>query len=185
MTLAQRVHGMEQVVALADAGSFVDAARRLGVSASALGKAIASLEERLGVRLFYRTTRSVALTEEGALYLDHCRRVLAEVEDAEAAATRQAGAVAGVIRIGMPIAYGRLRIVPALASFLAAQPDVRIDLRMTDRVVDPLEDRLDLLVRIGPLANSGMRAWTFDTIRLGAFASPAYLDVAPSDPNTG
>lgn len=179
MTLARRVQGMEQVVALMEAGSFVAAAPRLGVSPSALGKAIAATEDRLGVRLFHRTTRSVALTEEGAIYLDHCRRVLSEVDEAEAALARSAEGVSGVIRLGAPIAYGRLRIVPPLARFLAAHPEVRVDLRLTDRVLDPLEERLDLVVRIGRLADSGMRAWSLDRIQLGLFAHPDRLKAHP------
>ena len=152
---------------IAEAGSFVAAGRRLGVSPSALGKAIAATEERLNARLFHRTTRSVALTEEGALYLDHCRRVLSEVDDAEAALARSAEGVAGTIRLGAPSAYGRLRIVPPLARFLIAHPEARVDLRLADRVLDPLEERLDLVVRIGRLADSGMRAWAFDHVRIG------------------
>ena len=181
MTLARRVQGMEQVVALAEAGSFVAAGRRLGVSPSALGKAIAATEERLDARLFHRTTRSVALTEEGALYLDHCRRVLSEVDDAEAALARSAEGVAGTIRLGAPSAYGRLRIVPPLARFLAAHPEARVDLRLADRVLDPLEERLDLVVRIGRLADSGMRAWEIDHVRIGLLAHPDRLAIAPID----
>lgn len=179
MTLARRVQGMEQVVALAEAGSFVAAGRRLGVSPSALGKAIAATEERLDARLFHRTTRSVALTEEGALYLDHCRRVLSEVDDAEAALARSAEGVAGTIRLGAPSAYGRLRIVPPLARFLAAHPEARVDLRLADRVLDPLEERLDLVVRIGRLADSGMRAWEIDHVRIGLFVHPDRLATTP------
>lgn len=179
MTLAQRVQGMEQVVALAEAGSFVAAAARLGVTPSALGKAIAATEDRLGVRLFHRTTRSVALTEEGAVYLDYCRVVLSEVDDAEAALARSVEGVAGVIRLGAPVAYGRLRIVPPLVRFLAAHPEVRVDLRLTDRILDPLEERLDLVVRIGRLADSGMRAWAFDHVKLGLFAHPDRLATHP------
>ena len=175
MTLAQRVQGMEQVIALAEAGSFHAAAARLGVTPSALGKAIAALEDRLGVRLFHRTTRRVALSEEGAQFLDHCRRVSDEVDEAERVMAEGAATLAGIVRIGGPVAYTRLRVLPKLLPFLAEHPDLRLDLRQSDRVLDPLEDRLDLVVRIGTLADSGMRARKLDTIHFGAFAAPDYL----------
>ena len=174
--LRQRVQGIEEAIAVAEEGSLVAASRRLGVTASALGKAVASLEDRLGIRLFQRTTRSVALTEEGRRYLERCRSALAELDAGDAELDDGTDRVAGLIRLGAPVAFGRLHVVPHLHAFAEAHPDVRFDVRLTDRVIDPLQARLDLVVRIGELPDSGMRARPFMRVALGAFGAPGLLE---------
>ncbi len=175
MRLSDRVLGIEEFTAVAEVGSFVAAAERLGLTASGVGKAVQRLELRLGVRLFTRTTRRVALTDDGTLFLERCRRLADHIDEAEAEVDARRTAIAGLVRIAAPLAYGRLRIVPALAPFLKAHPDLRLDLRLSDRIVDPIEERIDLIIRIGDLDDSGMWARAIDQVRFGVFAAPAYL----------
>ncbi|WP_376093783.1 LysR substrate-binding domain-containing protein [Roseomonas sp. CCTCC AB2023176] len=175
MRLTDRLLGMEEFLAVAEAGSFVAAASQLGLTPSGVGKAVSRLEARLGVRLFTRTTRRVALTEDGAVLRERCLRLLADLDAAEAEVDARRSEISGPVRVGTPVAYGRIRVVPALAAFAAAHPGIRLDLRMSDRLSDPVEERLDLVVRIGELPDSSMRAVQVDRIRFGVFAAPDYL----------
>jgi LysR family transcriptional regulator, regulator for bpeEF and oprC len=179
MRITERVVGIEEFIAVAEAGSFVAASVQLGLTPSGVGKAVQRLEARLGLRLFTRTTRRVALTDAGALFLERCRRLTSELNDAEAEVDARRVAMAGPVRISAPVAYGRLRLMPALASFLKAHPEIELDLRLTDRVIDPVEERVDLVVRIAALKDSGMWARRIDAVRFGVFAARNYLDTAP------
>jgi LysR family transcriptional regulator, regulator for bpeEF and oprC len=176
MRLVDRMAGIEEFIAVAEAGSFVAAAEQLGLTPSGVGKAVQRLEDRIGARLFARTTRRVSLTEDGARLLTRCRRLISDLGDAEADIDVQRTEISGAIRIATPVAYGRLRIVPVLAAFQIAHPSVRIDHRASDKVIDPLEERIDLVVRIGALEDSTMWSRRIDAIRFGVFAAPAYLD---------
>ncbi|MGL4489911.1 MAG: LysR family transcriptional regulator [Rhizobiaceae bacterium] len=176
MRLSDRVLGVDEFLAVAEALSFVGAAEKLGLTASAVGKAVQRLERRLGVRLFARTTRRVTLTEEGALFRERCVRFAIDFSEAEAEVDSSRTSISGMIRISAPVAYGRIKIIPPLVAFMKAYPDVQIDLRLSDQLIDPVEDRIDLMVRIGELEDSSMWAKRIDTIHFGIFASPAYLE---------
>lgn len=136
-------------VAVADRSSFADAAGALGLSASALSRRVSQLEDRLGCRLFNRTTRQVALTEAGVHYLEQCRAIIEQADAADAAASMHAIEPRGVLRVGLPNLYGQLRIAPLLPDFLARHPGVSLQLNFDDRYADLVDRRLDVSVRIG------------------------------------
>ena len=125
-------------VRAAEARSFTVAGRQLGVSSSAIGKAVARMEERLGVRLFHRSTRSITLTAEGALFLERCRRIFSEIEAAELELSQTQEAPRGTLRVSLPLA-GNL-MMPTLVAFMRAYPEIRLDLDFSDRVVDVIEE---------------------------------------------
>jgi DNA-binding transcriptional LysR family regulator len=160
--------------AVAEQGGFAAAARRLGRSPAAVTRAVAMLEERLATRLFNRTTRRVALTDEGARYLERCRRVLAEVDALEAADTGEAPR--GVLGVTAPIVFGRLHVLPVVTAFLRDHPAVDARLLLVDRVVSLLDEGLDVAVRLGPLPDSSLRALRIGAVRRSLYASPAYLE---------
>lgn len=145
----ERLKGLETFVAVAEAGSFTAAAQRLNLTNSAVGKSIARLEDRLGKRLFERTTRRLALTEAGDAFLKVCLRVLEELEGAERELSAQRPEPAGPLRVNLPATFGRLCALPALMAFAAAHPQVVPHIAFTDRFVDLVEEGLDLVVRIG------------------------------------
>lgn len=166
--------GFTVFVQVAETRSFVTAGRVLGVSASAVGKRVARLEERLGVRLFHRSTRSITLTAEGALFLARSRRVLAEIEAAEQELSQSAGAPRGKLRVSLPLISSL--VLPVLADFMRDHPAIELDLDFSDRLVDVIEEGFDAVVRTGELADSRL-----SSRRLGAFsqvlvASPEYLE---------
>lgn len=168
----------------AETGSFVAAGRQLGLSASAIGKAIARLEQRLGVRLFHRNTRNMALTEEGSLFLDRCRRIFEEVEAAEAELAQARQVPKGRLRVSLPL-VGML-LMPVIADFMRAYPDIRLDLDFTDRLVDVIEEGFDAVIRTGPSADSRLMNRMLGRFALQIVASPAYLEergvpAAPQD----
>jgi LysR family transcriptional regulator, regulator for bpeEF and oprC len=185
MKIHERVLGMEEFLAVAEHGSFVAAAQVLGLTSSGVGKAVQKLEARLGVRLFTRTTRRVQLTQEGALFRERCQAVVRDLDNAEAEVDAQRSALDGLIRLNAPVAYGRLRIMSLVYTFMRMHPDVRIEAHLNDRLSNPVEERIDLLVRIGALEDSGMWARQIDTVRFGVFASKSYLKAhgTPSTPS--
>jgi len=146
---SERLKGVEVFVAVARAGSFVRAAERLHLTASAVGKAVARLEARLQVRLFERSTRSLALTEAGTRFHAACTRVLSELEEAEHALASEGEVLAGRLRIDLPVTFGRLLVLPILAPLLRRWPRVQPVLSFTDRYVDMTEEGIDVAVRIG------------------------------------
>ena len=139
--------GMSMFVQVAETRSFTEAARLIGVSSSAVGKGIARMEERLGVRLFHRSTRSVALTAEGTLFLERCRRILNEVEAAEAELSGAAGTPRGRLRVSTPQLNSL--IMPAIAGFMERYPEVEVDIDLSDRMVDVIEEGFDAVIRTG------------------------------------
>lgn len=155
--------------------SFARAARELGLSPSAVAKNVGRLELQLGVRLFHRTTRRVSLSQEGEDLRARCLRILEEVEslETEAAATR--AGPRGTLRIDMPVVYGRQVVLPILTRLAASHPELRIDARFSDHVVDIVNEGLDAAVRIGPLADSRLVGRVFDRQVVCTCASPAYL----------
>ncbi|WP_437729599.1 LysR family transcriptional regulator [Sorangium sp. So ce861] len=160
-------------VQAAQTRSFTVAGRQLGVSSSAIGKAIARLEERLGVRLFHRSTRTITLTPEGALFLERCRRVFAEIEAAELELAQTQGAPRGKLRVSMPLA-GML-MMPALSAFMRAYPEIQLDLDFSDRLVDVIEEGFDAVVRAGENRDSRLMARALGTFRLRLVGAPDYL----------
>lgn len=149
MHSSERLKGVEVFVAVARAGSFVRAAERLNLTGSAVGKAIARLEARLNARLFERTTRSLALTEAGTRFLAACSRVLSDLEEAEHALGGEGEALAGRLRIDLPVTFGRLVVLPLLTPFFQRHPRVQPVLSFTDRYVDVVDEGIDVAVRIG------------------------------------
>lgn len=155
--------------------SFTGAAKRLGVPKSSVSRTIQRLERRLGVRLVERTTRRVALTEVGELYLNHCRRVMEEAEQADLAVGALQAKPRGTLRVGAPVAFARSIMGPSMGDFLAMYPELRMHLQLLNGDESPRAGSFDVIVRAGPLEDSGLLVKPLMRIRLGAYASPAYL----------
>lgn len=168
-----RLGALNAFVQAAEARSFVVAGRQLGVSASAVGKAVARLEERLGVRLFHRSTRSMTLTAEGSLFLERCRRIIGEVEAAEQELSQATSVPRGTLRVSLPIAEGLL--LPTIAAFMRAYPEIRIELDFSDRLVDVIEEGFDAVVRTGDVEDSRLMSRKLGSFRHHLVASPDYL----------
>jgi DNA-binding transcriptional LysR family regulator len=160
-------------VQAAETGSFTLAGRRLGVSSSAIGKAVARMEARLGLRLFHRNTRSITLTAEGAQLLERCRRIFAELEAAELELSRTHEAPRGVLRVSLPL-VGML-MMPTLAAFMRAYPEIVLDLDFSDRVVDVIEEGFDAVVRFADAGDSRLMSRALGEYRRRLVAAPAYL----------
>lgn len=171
------LEALSAFVAVAEAGSFAGAARRLGRDASVLSRRVSGLEQRLGVRLLARTTRRVALTEAGALY---ARRVQALLDEL-ASANREAGDFAaqpqGLVRVSLPVSFGRLWIAPLLPAFLARHPKIRVELRLADGVVDLVAEGFDAAIRVSsaPPRDSTLVTRKLADYRTLLVAAPAYL----------
>ncbi|MER8366500.1 LysR family transcriptional regulator [Mesorhizobium sp. M1348] len=167
---------MAAFAAIAEARSFTKAAARIGRDATILSRRLTSLEERLGVRLLHRTTRSVSLTEAGSEFLARVRAILAAVDEAEAVASAHAGGgPRGVLRLALPGSFGRMWIGPLLPQFLAAFPDVRIEAEFSNRFVDLVAENFDVAVRLGALQDSRLVARKVATRRRLLCAAPSYL----------
>ncbi|WIG92813.1 LysR family transcriptional regulator [Myxococcus sp. SDU36] len=170
-----RLGGMRAFVAVATRHSFVAAADELGLSASALSRRIAQLERALGCRLLQRTTRRVALTEVGALYLERCLDVLARADEADAAVSAFSAQPRGLLRVSLPNLYGQLRVSPLLPEFMRRYPLLRLEVTMEDRYIDLVEQRIDVGVRIGDLRSGDYVARRLALNRRRLCASPEYL----------
>jgi DNA-binding transcriptional LysR family regulator len=157
----------------AEARSFTVAGRQLGVSSSAIGKSVARMEERLGVRLLHRSTRSITLTAEGALFLERCRRIFSEIEAAELELSQTREAPRGALRVALPLA-GML-MMPTLAAFMRAYPEIMLDLDFSDRVVDVIEEGFDAVVRFADAGDTRLMSRALGTYRRRLVAAPAYL----------
>lgn len=157
-----------------EAGSIVGAARVLGLSASAVGKRIARLEQELGTRLFQRTTRRVHLTDEGELLLQRCRRALDELSEAQADLAQRQHAPSGLLRIGLPT-IGYRFLLPVLPGFQQRYPQVQLELDFNDRIVDVVSEGLDAVIRSGELADSSLTARRLGGFRFMLCAAPGYL----------
>lgn len=169
-----RVEEWRLFAAVAARRSFAAAARAGGRSPQAVTRAVAALEERLGTRLFHRTTRSVSLTADGERLLERCRRVLAEFDALEATGGEEAP-LRGTLAVTAPVVFGRLHVLPVATGFLSSHPAVDLRLMLVDRVVSLAEEGIDLAVRIGALPDSALIALPLGQVRLVVCASPAYL----------
>ena len=181
-----RIQAMQAFVAVADQQGFAPAARKLALSPSAVTRLVATLEQHLGARLLQRTTRSVALTDVGARYLERARRILADVEEAERSAQAERSAPSGRLVVSAPVGFGRRHVSPIVSTYLARYPDVSCELRLADRLVNLVEDGVDIAVRIGHLADSSLVARQTGEMRRIVVAAPAYLKRRgePGDPET-
>jgi len=174
---------MQAFVAVADHQGFAPAARKLGLSPSGVTRLIAALEDRLGARLLQRTTRKVALTDTGARYLERARRILADVEEAEGAAEGERTRPSGRLVVSAPVGFGRLHVSPVMPVYLKRYPEVSAELRLADRMVNLVEDGIDLAVRIGHLTDSSLVARHVGEMPRIVVASPGYLQQR-GEPNT-
>ena len=162
-------------VAVADKASFAEAARKLRISPTAASRSVAALERSLGTALLSRTTRSVRLTEAGALYLERCRAVLAELEDAALALRGDGATPGGTLVITAPVTFGRLHILPVATQLLQAHPALKIEMTLVDRIVRVVDEGIDVAVRIGALSDSSLHALKVGEVRRILVASPAYV----------
>jgi DNA-binding transcriptional LysR family regulator len=178
-----RIDAMQAFVAVADLRGFAPAARKLGLSPSGVTRLIAALEDRLGVRLLQRTTRQVALTDVGARYLERVRRILGDVEEAETAAEGERTRPSGRLVVSAPVGFGRLHVSPMMSAYLKRYREVSGELRLSDRVINLVEDGVDLAVRIGHLADSSLVARQVGEMRRVVVASNQYLK-AHGEPKT-
>lgn len=163
-------------VAVVEAGSFVGAARRLEAPPSTVSARVIALERRLGVTLIQRTTRKVRITDAGRRYFEDCRRALRELEFAEEAVKEASGGDSGVLRLTAAADIAQSVLPPLIAGFRAIYPQIKVDLLVTDRVVDMIEEGIDLAVRPGPLRDSSLIARVLLAGPMGLFASASYLD---------
>lgn len=171
-----RLDTMRVFVAVAEEQGFASAARRLAMSPPAVTRAVSALEERIGTRLFHRTTRIVRLTEAGTRFLSDCKRILGEIEEAEASAAGSHAEPAGELALTASVMFGRMFVAPLLLDFLAQHPRVTMRTLFVDRIVDLLEEGLDVAVRIAHLPDSSLTARQVGSVRRVVCASPAYLE---------
>jgi DNA-binding transcriptional LysR family regulator len=158
-----------------ESASFAAAARHFDMSPAMVSKHVRTLEERLGVRLLNRTTRRVSATEVGQNYYERCLRILSELEDAERAAGDLQAAPRGLLRVTTSVSFGAHQLAPAVADYLVDYPDVSIDLSLHDNYVDLVEERIDLAIRLGQLADSSLIAKKLYAVEMVLCASPGYL----------
>ncbi len=174
--MTDQLTGVSVFVEAVEAGGFSAAAARLNLSRSAVGKSVARLEDRLGVRLFHRTTRSQSLTEDGQAYYEHCLRALEELRAGEAMLDSGRREVAGRLRVSMAVLFGRCCVAPILTALTRAHPKLELDLNFNDRRVDLIEDGFDLAIRNDPLNDSaGLTARRLAHQRMTICAAPDYL----------
>jgi DNA-binding transcriptional LysR family regulator len=170
--------GLEQLaafVAVAETGSFTEAAKKLARDASVISRRVSQLEQQLGVRLLSRTTRRVALTEVGALYHHRVQGLLDELAIASREASEVAASPQGLLRLSVPVTFGRQWVAPLLPGFLARHPQIRIDARFSDRLVDVVADGFDVAIRVGVLRDSTLTARKIASYRSLLVAAPSYL----------
>jgi DNA-binding transcriptional LysR family regulator len=166
---------IEQFCKAAETGSFTGAAGLLGVTPAAVSRSISRLEERLGVRLFVRTTRNVKLTTEGTLYWKECQLALEQIVEAERAITGAQTVPSGPLRISVSAAYGTYRLLPLMPAFTAAYPQIDLEISLSDKIIDFVEEGFDLAIRLGIPQDSRLVAFKLEDVNLGVFATPAYL----------
>lgn len=175
-----RLQAMKTFVRVVEAGSFSAVAHEADTTQSAVSKQVAALERALGARLLARTTRSLALTEEGERYFEQARRIVADVAEAESSLCQGASRLSGWLRVAASVAFGRLHLLPVVRAFLDANPDVRVDLRLHDGFVDLVEQGIDVAVRLGPLEDSSLVARRVGASRRWPLAHRDYLRALPA-----
>ncbi len=166
---------LQAFAAAAKHGSFARAARELGLSASAVTKSVQRLEQQVKLRLFQRTTRRVTLTQEGEAYYARCRRVLDELAELALLAAGTAGAPSGVLRLNVPVTYGKKVILPVLAKLARRHEQFRFELQLSDQFVEVIGSGVDAVVRVGEIADQRLVARRVGEQRIGVYASPEYL----------
>jgi len=175
---SERLKGIEAFVCAADSGSFTEAGKRLNLTNSAISKGVARLEARLGSRLFERTTRRLELTDTGAAFYATCVRVLADLADAEAVLAAHGSEPVGRLKVDVPVAFGRMQVMPLLLAFAERHPNLRPNISFTDRVVDVIEEGIDVAVRIGgsDIGADGLGHRHLGNERVIFCAAPSYLE---------
>ncbi|MEM7547941.1 MAG: LysR family transcriptional regulator [Pseudomonadota bacterium] len=171
-----RLQSLEVFIAVAEAESFAGGARAMGLSAPSATRGVNALEDRLGARLFTRTTRRVRLTDVGKTYLEDARHVLAQLQTADDAAAGAAMNPVGQLRLTCSTEFGRIYVTPILTEFLDTFTDVTVDVLMVDRIVNIVEEGFDIAVRIGPLPSSGLSAVRVGHVRRIVCGAPSYFD---------
>ncbi len=177
---------MRAFVRVVDAGGFAAAARELGLSRSVVNRGIIALEAQLGTALLHRSTRQVSPTDRGQLFYDRCLPILAQINEALGAVTELQDAPTGTLRVNAPMSLGTLHLAPLAARFMAAYPQIRLELALGDRQVDPIEEGFDVTIRVGrPEHSTSLASTPLARVRVVACASPAYLQRAgtPADPS--
>ncbi|WP_116598179.1 LysR family transcriptional regulator [Primorskyibacter marinus] len=170
-----RLSEMEAFATVVDQGGFTDAARKLGLSKSAVSKHVSSLEARLGARLLNRTTRRVSPTEIGLAYYDRARQVLNDAEEADVLVTSMQSAPSGLLRISVATDFGVNRLSPVLGAFLSEFPDITVNMVLSNRYVELISERFDMAVRIGDLEDGTLRARKLTSTAQSMIASPGYF----------
>lgn len=180
-----RFHEMLVFTTIVDTGNFVGAADALLMSKAAVSRLIGNLEARLGVRLLHRTTRRLSLTDEGQVFYIRCKTILADVDEAEAEITVRSGQARGSLKVSAPVSFGLQHLAPLWGEFMAQNPQVTLDINLSDRVVDLVDEGFDLAVRIGHLKSSSLISRQLSSTRMVLCASPRYLKKhgSPSHPS--
>ena len=168
--------GMNEFVAVAETGGFTSAAERLGISTAQVSRQVAALETRLAVKLFYRTTRKVTITEPGQIYYSHCRQLLDSLDEAERAVTDLHQTPRGRLRMTAPVTYGEREIAPLVAAFMTRYPELEVNLTLTNQMLDLVADSYDLAIRLGHLEDSSLIAKRLSSRSNHVCAAPAYLE---------
>lgn len=179
-----KLDAMNVLTKVVASGSFAEAARRLGVTRSAISKAITQLEQELGARLLDRTTRRVTPTEAGLAYYERCLAILAQIAETEAQISRLHDEPKGLLKVNAPMSFGTLYLGQAVADFMDRYRELKVELMLTDRMIDPLEEGVDVTVRIGAMVDSSLIARRISTARVLLVASPDYIarHGAPTEP---
>ncbi|WP_337270004.1 LysR family transcriptional regulator [Oryzifoliimicrobium ureilyticus] len=172
---SDRLGSIVAFVQVAERRSFAAAGRDLGISPSAVSKSVARLEERLQLRLFHRTTRSLTMTEDGKIFFEQCSAVLKELDNAEQDMLQRAARPSGILRVEMPTALGRLKIVPALGRLTTRYPELRLAASFADTLTDPIAEGLDAILRIGNPRDEQLMMRRVGTVRYLVCAAPSYL----------
>lgn len=176
--VADATHGLQLLVAIADGGSFTAAGARLGLTPSAISKAVTRIEARLGVRLLQRTTRSMAFTDAGEAYVARGRQLIADVEGLEREMSSHDDTIRGTLRVSAPMVYGSIKVAPVLVALARKHPALDVQLKCEDRLVDMVVERIDVAVRILSTLPAELVARALGDDRRGLYASPAYLRAA-------
>jgi len=170
-----RLESMSIIIAVAEVGSLSAASRKLAMPVATVSRKLAELEAHLNTELFQRSSRRMTLTNAGRSYVEACRRIIEQVEDAEREASGEYRTPSGDLTVTAPWGLGHLHLLPIASEFLTAYPDIALRLLLTDRVLRPQEDHIDVSIRIGPLVGSSMIATRIGSVRVVTCASPAYL----------
>ncbi|MFC5474421.1 LysR family transcriptional regulator [Paraherbaspirillum soli] len=173
--MLDRFTSMSIFICAADKRSFTEAAEVFGISTTMVGKHVRFLEERVGAKLLNRTTRQQSLTEVGRIYYERCKQLLADAEAADACADEMRISPRGLLKVHAPVSFGSQRLAPALAAYLGQHPEVKVDLTLSDRAADLVEEGYEVAIRIGSLPDSGLVARALQPYRMWLCAAPAYL----------